>query len=258
MAFTEEPQGLATAPELEAAVETIGDPEATPVAEDAIGVTVEPEIVAESHVAAEESFAAVEESLAEPAATAEITDEFSLDAAAEAEDDAVLAAIAMEMAAPDPDFDEIVEPVEMAAEIPEPVAAQTAAPVVAEVPEPIAAEPAVAARMEEPVIEAPIAMESLARLTDAIAEAAAEVMEQPAMTMAATATFGGAPAATLPMPSPMPEASLGASILASGILQKPRTPANDALAPIRRMTPSREDRVLLVSGARSSCNHLCS
>jgi hypothetical protein len=38
------------------------------------------------------------------------------------------------------------------------------------------------------------------------------------------------------MPSPLPEPSLGATILASGIVQRPRTAANDALAPIRRMT----------------------
>jgi hypothetical protein len=231
VAFTEAPQDVAVAPEHEPA----GAADAMSLAEEATDVTVAPE-VAETHVAAEESFAAVEETLAEPAAVAEITDEFSLDAAAEAEDDAVLAAIAMEMAAPDPEFDEIVEPMEMAAEIPEPVAADVAPPVAVDVPEPVAVEPAVAPQVEEPVIEAPIAMESLARLTDAIAEAAAEVMEQPAMAMAATATFGAAPTATLPMPSPLPEQSLGATILASGMLQKPRTAANDALAPIRRMT----------------------
>ena len=235
---TEEPQNIAVAPELEAtgaadAMSVAAD--AMSVAEEAIDVAVEPE-TAESQVEVEENFAAVEESLAEPAAVAEVTDEFSLDAAAEAEDDAVLARIAMEMAAPDPDFDEIVEPMEMAADIPEPIAAEVAPPAAAEVPEPIAAEPAVAPRVEEPATEAPIAMESLARLTDAIAEAAAEVMQQPAPAMAATATFGAAPSAALPMPSPMPEQSLGATILASGMLQKPRTAANDALAPIRRMT----------------------
>jgi hypothetical protein len=80
-----------------------------------------------------------------------------------------------------------------------------------------------------------MAMESLARLTDAIAEAAAEVTEHPAPAMAAAASFGAAPAPT-PMPSPLPEQSLGATILASGILQTSRTAANDALAPIRRMT----------------------
>ena len=90
--------------------------------------------------------------------------------------------------------------------------------------------------VEEPVTEAPIAMESLARLTDAIAEAAAEVMEQTAPAMAAAPAFGAAPAASLPTPSALPEASLGATILASGIVQKPRPAANDALAPIRRMT----------------------
>jgi hypothetical protein len=93
--------------------------------------------------------------------------------------------------------------------------------------------------VEEPAAEAPIAMESLARLTDAIAEAAAEVMEQPApavAAVAAVANFGAAPTASLPMPSPLPELSLGATVLASGIVQKPRPAANDALAPIRRMT----------------------
>jgi hypothetical protein len=118
--------------------------------------------------------------------------------------------------------------------------AEIAAPIAAELPEPIAPEPAVAPIAEEPAADARIAMDSLARLTDAIAEAAAEVMEQPAPAMAAAASFAAAPAATLPMPSPLsaslPEASLGATILASGMLQKPRAPANDPLAPIRRMT----------------------
>lgn len=201
-------------------------------------IAPEPEAAADmSDVAVEESFAAVGDSLADPAATAEITDELSLDAAAQAEDDAVLARIAMEMAAPDPEFDEIVEPIEMEAAIPEPMPE----PMAAEVAEPVAMTAPIARHVEEPVVEdpvaeAPIAMESLARLTDAIAEAAAEVMEQPVAAMAAAATSGAAPTATLPMPSPMPEPSLGATILASGILQKPRPAANDALAPIRRMT----------------------
>lgn len=195
-------------------------------------IAPEPE-AAESHAAVDESFAAVEDSLADPTSVAEITDGLSLDAAAEAEDDAVLARIAMEMAAPDPEFDEIVEPIEMEAAIPEPMPAEVAepvamaAPIARHVEEPV---------VEEPVVAAPIAMESLARLTEAIAEAAAEVMEQPAPAMAATAASGAAPTASLPMPSPLPEPSLGATILASGIVQKPRPAANDALAPIRRMT----------------------
>lgn len=209
VAFTEAPQDIAAALEPEAAVKAAGTTEAFAIAEQAMEAAVEPDIFAE------------------------VTDEFSLDAAAEAEDEAVLEAIALEMAAPDLEFDEILEPVEMEAAIPAPMAAEVAAPIAAEMPEPIAREPIAAPVAEEP---APIAMDSLARLTDAVAEAAAGVMEQPAMAMAATATFAAAPTATRPMPSPVPEPSLGATILASGILQKPRAAANDPLAPIRRMT----------------------
>ncbi|MBR0957357.1 hypothetical protein [Bradyrhizobium japonicum] len=181
-----------------------------------------------------------EEPATDAAASTEASDAVALDAAAEAEDEAILDAIALEMAAPDPDFDEIIEPVEMAAPTPEPMASEIATPVAAALPEPIAAEPVVAAVAEEPAADAPIALDSLARLTDAIAEAAAEVMEQQAPAMAAAASFAAAPTATLPMPSPLsaplPEPSLGATILASGILRNPRAPANDPLAPIRRMT----------------------
>lgn len=239
VAFTEAPQDIAETIEPEAAVEAAGIvAKAFSVAEQATDAALEPETVAESRIAPEDI--AFEEPATE--AFAEVTDEFSLDAAAEAEDEAILEAIALEMAAPDPEFDEIIEPVEMEATVPEPVVAEAAAPIAAEIPEPIAPEPAAAepvsaaAVVEEPVEEAPIAMESLARLTNAIAEAAAEVMEQPAPVMAAAATFGAAQATTLPMTSPVPEASLGATILASGILQKPRAAANDPMAPIRRMT----------------------
>ncbi|SFK20014.1 hypothetical protein [Bradyrhizobium sp. Gha] len=228
VSFTDTPHDVS--PKSEATVEVSG------VAEEATDVAIAPEI-AESHAAVEGSLAAVEDSLANPAAVAEITDEFSLDAAAEAEDEAILEAIALEMAAPDPEFDAIVEPTEMEAAVPEP----KPEPVEAEVAEPVAMEAPVAPHaeelvVEEPLTEAPIAMESLARLTEAIAEAAAEVMAQPAPPMAAVATLATAPSASVPMPSPLPEPSLGATILASGIVQKPRPAASDALAPIRRMT----------------------
>ncbi|RXT46654.1 hypothetical protein [Bradyrhizobium betae] len=218
VAFTETPRDIVETPA---------------IAEPAMDVAIEPEIVADNHVAREEE-------IAEPTALAEVTDEFSLDAAAEAEDEAILDAIALEMAAPDPEFDAIIEPVEMEAATPEPMAAEVAAPIAAEMPQPIAPEPVVAPVVVEPAEDAPIAMDSLARLTSAIAEAAAEVMEQPPQAIAATAPFAAAPAATLPMPSlsaaSLHEPSLGATILASGILQKPRAAANDPLAPIRRMT----------------------
>ncbi|MGY3391759.1 hypothetical protein ACVWW6_004350 [Bradyrhizobium sp. USDA 3311] len=239
VAFEEPSQDITVAAEPEAAAETAGDAEAFAIAEQAMDAAVEPEIAAESPIALEDA-APEDAAFEEPVAFAEVTDEFSLDAAAEAEDEAVLAAIALEMAAPDPDFDEIIEPVEMAAAIPEPMIAEVAAPVAAVLREPAAPEPAAAPIVEAHAEEAPIAMESLARLTNAIAEAAAEVMEQPAPAMAATASFAAAPTAPLPMPSPLSaslsESSLGATILASGILQKPRAAANDPLAPIRRMT----------------------
>lgn len=226
VAFTEPPQDVAAVAESEAAVDAAVATEAA-IAEQAMDAAVAPESVAPGETTPED--VSFEEPATDTAAFAEGADAFALDAAAQAEDDAVLEAIALEMAAPDPDFDEIITPVEM----------ETAAP------EPIAPQPVVALVMEEHAADVPIAMDSLARLTDAIAEAAAEVMEQQVPAMAATATFAAAPAATLPpMPSPLsaslsaslPEPSLGATILASGILQKPRAPANDPLAPIRRMT----------------------
>lgn len=257
--FTEMPQDIAVAAEPEAVVEAAGTAQAFAIGEQALDAAVAPEIAAESQIApdnaaldhvAPENVAiedaapedtapevvSLEEPAAVPAAFAEVTDAFALDAAAQAEDDAVLEAIALEMAAPDPEFDEIVATVELETAVPEPMVAEAAAPVAPELPEPIASQPVVAPVAEEPAADAPIAMDSLARLTDAIAEAAAEVMERSAPAMAATATFGAAPATTLPTPSPVHEPSLGATILASGILQKPRAPANDPLAPIRRMT----------------------
>ncbi|QQO23009.1 hypothetical protein JJB98_25305 [Bradyrhizobium diazoefficiens] len=246
VAFTEAPQEIAEATEPEAAVEAAGTADAFAIAEQALDAAVAPEIAAESQIApdddaldhlapkdvASEDTALEDVAFEEPAA--EAADAFALDAAAQAEDDAVLEAIALEMAAPDPEFDEIIAPVEMETSVPEPRPAEAAAPVAAELPEPIASQPVAASVAEEPAADAPIAMDSLARLTDAIAEAAAEVMEQSAPAMAATATFATAP--SLPMPSPVPGPSLGATILASGILQKPRAAANDPLAPIRRMT----------------------
>jgi hypothetical protein len=254
VAFTEPPQDVAAEPE--AAVEAAIATEAFAAAEQAMEAAVASEIAAESeipvenaaldHVAPEDTSpeaVAFEEPVANTAAFAEeansnAADAPALDAAAQAEDDAVLEAIALEMAAPDPEFDEIIAPIEMDAAVPEPMPAEAIAPVAAEHAEPIASEPIAAPVVEEHPADAPIAMDSLARLTDAIAEAAAEVMEQQAPAMAASATFAAAPATTLTAPSPLSssEPSLGATILASGILQKPRAPANDPLAPIRRMT----------------------
>ena len=250
VAFTETAPDVAASAAPQAAVERAGAAEAFAAAEQAMDTTVATEIAADSEVAVENAAldqvapehvaradaapedVSFEEPATESTASSDVADALALDAAAQAEDDAVLEAIALEMAAPDPEFDEIIAPAEMDAAVTEPRPAESAAPVAAE---PIAPQPVIAPVVEEPA-DAPISMDSLARLTDAIAEAAAEVREQPAPAMAASATFAATPATMMPTPSPVPEPSLGATILASGILQKPRAPANDPLAPIRRMT----------------------
>ena len=119
--------------------------------------------------------------------------------AAEAHDEAVLDMIAMEMGAPDPEGDEIVEPVVEETHIAAPVVEEAlfAEPpvepeIVAELPEPMAAP------IEPPVQTAPMPM--------------------------AAAT-----------PEPALEVSLGSSLIASGLVRRP-VAANDPLAPIRRMS----------------------
>lgn len=126
----------------------------------------------------------------------EMTEAPAPDAAADAEDEAVLDIVAMEMAALDPEDDE-------------PMAEPVAAAVLLE--EPIAAGSIVPAAEASSTIEAGVA-----------------VLEAPAPQRTE--------AAEPPIPSPPPEASLGSTILASGMLQMPRTAAGDPLAPIRRMT----------------------
>ncbi len=184
------------------------------VAADVAGAAAEPE---SAEVA--DSFLAVQAEVAVPAqedhAGEAAVEELSVDATAEAEDEALLEMVAFEMAAPDPHFDEA--PVEEAA-------AEIAGPAPAPLDEPVAAE------IEETVASEPISAEWMAPASAplATADAAAATLERPAEAVHVS---------PLPMPSPLPEqASLGATILASGLLQRPRTPANDPLAPIRRMT----------------------
>ena len=119
----------------------------------------------------------------------DVADAAVTDEAADAEDEAILDMIAMEMGAPDPIDDD-----EIAARSPNrltsPSPRRSNKPIV-EVPEPVAA-------IAEPPVEMP-----------------------------------PQPAAVAP---PAVEMSLGSSILASGMLSKPAKPANDPLAPIRRMS----------------------
>ncbi|MBR0826079.1 hypothetical protein JQ596_11060 [Bradyrhizobium manausense] len=223
-AVAETAQEIAVEPEPEIAATDVAETMEAPAVENVGAIEIAE--VAESPIA-------VDVDVAEPAALAEVIDEPQLDAAAEAEDEAVLAAIAMEMAAPDPEFDEIIgEFSDVAAEVQAPVAEEP----VAEEPaaaEPIAAEPFAA----EPVVAEPVSAgmaETIAQLREAIAEAATAVMERPEPVVAQVTSLPMP--SPVPMPAPAPEPSLGATILASGMLKTPRTAANDPLAPIRRMT----------------------
>ena len=150
-----------------------------------------------------ETTAASAEPVAEAAAPiAAVVHEIEVDeAAADAHDEAVLDLIAAEMSTPQPIDDDL----DMLAE------AAISEPEIAAAPAPVAAD-AVAPGVAQ--IAAPVAPPV-----------------QPE-TVAATAT-DAAPAATQIDEA---EVSIGSAILASGILSKPTRPANDPLAPIRRMS----------------------
>ena len=120
---------------------------------------------------------------------------------ADAQDEAVLDMIAMEMGAPDPiSDDEIAEAIAEQARLAEP--APIAPAIVEKAPEPVAAP-------SPPPVQ--------------------QVVQPPPPPAAA-------PAPVPPAPAPAVEMSLGSSLIASGMLRKPVTAANDPLAPIRRMS----------------------
>ena len=104
--------------------------------------------------------------------------------------------IAMEMGAPDPISDD-----EIAEAVAEQVRLAEPAPIV----------PAIVAKAPEPVA--------------APSPPPVQQMVQPPP-----------PPAAAPAPAPAVEMSLGSSLIASGMLRKPVTAANDPLAPIRRMS----------------------
>jgi hypothetical protein len=194
------------------AAEAVAAPPAAAMAESAEMAAVQeaPEAAAvalaePAEAAFAEAEAAAEAALAQADALelAEIADIEAIDNEvtdeADAHDEAILDIIAMEMGAPDPiDDDEIV------AAVAEPAHVTELPPndVVARAPEPVAA-----------VIAPPAAMQ-------------VAMPPQPVLEAAAAA----------PSPVPAMEISLGSSILASGMLSKPAKPANDPMAPIRRMS----------------------
>ena len=215
--FGDDDGSLAPVAETEAAAPSPTAPEMSPAAETAEAVLAEEvaeapaasrAVPAEAALAAPKAVltqtetplaaevAAAEEIVVQQAAVQEAAVQNATQNA-DAQDDAVLDMIAMEMGAPDPISDD---------ELAEAIAEQTR---LAE-PAPIA--PAIVAKAPEPVAVAP-------------APPPVQQVVQPPP-----------PPAVAPAPVPAVEVSLGSTIIASGMLRKPVTAANDPLAPIRRMS----------------------
>jgi hypothetical protein len=119
-------------------------------------------------------------------------------------------------------------------------------PAAAPVPEPVVLPPAPAAPMPAPVAQAPaVVMQVPAKAAPVVQEqprpapivAAPIVAEQPKpVPVVQEQLRPAAPTAMVhPLPKPIPQPSLGATLLANGLLQRP-VAANDPLTPIRRMT----------------------
>jgi hypothetical protein len=168
------------------------------------------EALAETMQAPAEAMALPES--AEPVAQAA---DFIDEAAAEAQDEAVLDLIAAEMSAPEPmGMDEIFE-----------IGVETAS----------AAEPASVASAPDIVAESSLIIEAPPVQETAAIKPEIQVAPQPVVE----------PAPKPPVPEPAHEGSLGSSIIASGMLRKPSIPNNDPLAPIRRM--SQAERIAFFS-----------
>jgi hypothetical protein len=193
-----------------------GEPVAPPVAEAPRPVPPLAEVPAPAPIAAapvavseEVATSEVETAFSEPDLPTEPAVEETVTAAlsqeqADAEDEAVLDAVAMEMAAPDPD-DEL--------NFPEAVTAADSEPMHVTMP---------------PIVEplTPVAVSS--EPAPALAPVATQAPSlQPALHLVSSAA---------PESEPAEQPSLGSALIASGILRKPDAPANDPLAPIRRMS----------------------
>jgi hypothetical protein len=140
--------------------------------------------------------AAVQETAVQNADPQDAAPQDSAPQDADALDEAVLDMIAMEMGAPDPISDD--EIAEAMAEQARPAEpAQVVSVIVSKAPEPVV--------MPPPPVQ--------------------HVVQPPPP-----------PPAAAPAPAPAVEMSLGSSLIASGMLRKPVTAANDPLAPIRRMS----------------------
>jgi len=187
-----------------------GSADAPPPLTSAIHDIAEAPAVAETAALAEASDV-IEAAISEPEmpfelATAAVAAELSQEEA-DAEDEAVLDMVAMEMAAPDPDEEHDL-----------PVMADSE-PLHVTIPPVVEPLPAVA---EDIAREVPQEPEAEREPELALVEAPAPVLQP---------RFSASPSV-----APEPAPSLGSTLIARGILQKPNIPANDPLAPIRRMS----------------------
>jgi hypothetical protein len=166
-----------------------------------VKIVERPAAIDETQAANEVEAAASEPEMeAEPAIQESASAEFSAEEA-DAHDEAVLEMVAMEMAAPDPEATENDDDFPIASIVAETEPAHVTMPPVVEPLAPVV-------RMPEP---APVVPQ-------------AAVMQP---------SFRPAPSIA---PEREAEPSLGSTLIASGILRKPNVPANDPLAPIRRMS----------------------
>jgi hypothetical protein len=129
---------------------------------------------------------------------------------ADAHDEALLDMIAMEMGAPDPISDE-------------------------EIAEAVAEQARLQTHLKAPLAQPAPVEPKIAREPVAVPEPRIQQAVQPSPPRAIEPAPAPTPA-PLPAPAPPIGMSLGSTIIASGMLRKPAVPANDPLAPIRRMS----------------------
>ncbi|MGE0288738.1 MAG: hypothetical protein AB7I42_20685 [Bradyrhizobium sp.] len=188
------------------------DAAATEVAADVVETAVEAALAEVAEAPAAETAGAATTNAAESAeAAAPIADvvgtiEALDEAAADAQDEAVLDLIAAEMSAPQPIDDEFA-------------VAETA--------------------MTDVEIAEPDIAEAVLDMAEAVAAPEARPAEPETPVAVATAPL------SQPTQIGEAEASIGSAVIASGILKKPAMPANDPLAPIRRM--SQAERIAFFS-----------
>ena len=210
------------APTEETAVPGAAAPAATvPEPEPPVGELAEP---AAAEVAESSTAYAAEPAAGEPIADVVGAVEFVDETVADAHDEAVLDLIAAEMSAPQPADDDITLAV--------------AEPVIAEA---VVAEPAMAdSELADSMLDDTVLDDSVLDMAEAVTGPVAEAVAAPVVQPEAPAV-----AMAASQPAHVGEASIGSAVIASGILTKPKLPANDALAPIRRM--SQAERIAFFS-----------